>query len=69
MASLLSNLVNNLAEGINKIKCKYEHDDKKCEACKSRYKDCYCFLEYTNFEDDLIKYKVFFCNKKSLMKT
>ena len=31
MASSLSNLVNNLSEGIHKIKCKYRHDDKKCE--------------------------------------
>ena len=33
MASSLSNLVNNLSEGIQTIKCKYEHDDKKCETC------------------------------------
>ena len=26
MASLLSNLVNNFAEGINRIKCKYRHE-------------------------------------------
>ena len=31
MASSLSNLVNNLSEGIQKIKCKHGHDDKKCE--------------------------------------
>ena len=29
MASSLSSLVNNLAEGIHEIKCKYKHDDKK----------------------------------------
>ena len=29
MASSLSNLVNNLPEGIHKIKCKYRHDNKK----------------------------------------
>ena len=29
--SLLSNLVNNLSEGIHKIKFKFRHDDKKCE--------------------------------------
>ena len=29
MASSLSNLVNNPSEGIHKIKCKYEHDEKK----------------------------------------
>ena len=31
MARLLSNFVNNLSEGIHRIKCKFEHDDKKCE--------------------------------------
>ena len=30
MASSLSNLVNNLSEGIYRIKCKYGHDEKKC---------------------------------------
>ena len=32
MASSLSNLVNNLSEGIHKIKCKYRHNDKKFES-------------------------------------
>ena len=45
MASLLSNLVNDLAEGIHRIKCKYEHDNKKCKACRVKYKDYECFLE------------------------
>ena len=31
MASSLSNLVNNLSEEIHRIKCKYRHDNKKCE--------------------------------------
>ena len=31
MASSLSNLGNNLTEGIPKIKCKYRHDNKKCK--------------------------------------
>ena len=31
MTRSLSNVVNNLSEGIHKIKCKYGHDDKKCE--------------------------------------
>ena len=31
MASTLSNLVNNLSEGLHRIKCKLEHDDKKCK--------------------------------------
>ena len=53
MASSLSNLVNNLSEGIHRIKCKYEHDDKRCETCGIKYKYCDCFLEYTSFKDDL----------------
>ena len=28
MPSSLSNLVNNLSEGLHRIKCKLEHDDK-----------------------------------------
>ena len=31
MVSSLSNLVENLSVGIHKTKCKYRHDDKKCE--------------------------------------
>ena len=45
MASSLSNLVNDLAEGILSIKCKYGHDNKKCETYGVKYKDCECFLE------------------------
>ena len=41
MACSLSNLVDNLAEGIHKIKCK----------------DCDCFLKYESIKDNLIKYK------------
>ena len=54
MASSLSNLVNNLSEGIHRIKCKHRHKDKKCETCGIKYKYHDCFLEYTNFKDDLI---------------
>ena len=56
MASSLSNLVNNLSEGIHKIKCKYRHNNKKCETCAITYEVCDCFLEYTN-------YKCLRCNK------
>ena len=63
MASSLSNLVNNFAEEIHKIKCKYEHNDKKCESCRVKHKYHDCFLEYTNFKDDLIEYKCLCCNK------
>ena len=48
----LSNLVNNLTEGIHKIKCK----------------DCDCFLEYESVEDNLLKYKCLSCNKYYLSK-
>ena len=47
MATLLSNVVANLAEGIHKIK----------------YKDCNCFLEYESVRNNLIKYKCLSCNK------
>ena len=63
MASSLSNLVNNLFEGIRRIKCKYVHVDKNCEACGIKYKYRDCFLEYKNFSDDLIEYKCLCYNK------
>ena len=47
MASSLSNLVDNLAEGIHKIKCK----------------DCKYFLEYGNVKGNLIKCKCLSYNK------
>ena len=40
MASSLSNLVDNLAEGIHKVKCKCGHDNKKCETCGIKCKYC-----------------------------
>ena len=52
MARSLSNLVNNLSEGIHKIKYKYRHHD-----------NVKCFLKYTNFKNDLIEYKCLRCNK------
>ena len=45
------------------VKCKYKHDDKKCETCGINYNYCDFFLEYTNFKDDLIEYKCLCCNK------
>ena len=63
IASSLSNLVNNLSDKIHRIKCKFGHNDKKCETCGIKYK-CYdCILEYTNFRDDLIELKCLRCNK------
>ena len=55
------NLLNNLFERLHRIKCKFKHDDKKCETCRIKYKYYDCFLEYTNFKDDLIEYKC--CSK------
>ena len=63
MASSLSNLVNNLSEGIHRIKFKSGHEDKMCETCGIIYKYCDCVLEYTSVKDDLIEYKWFCCNK------
>ena len=44
MANSLSNLVNNLSEGFHKIKCKYEHDDKKCQTCRIKINTGTVFL-------------------------
>ena len=63
MASFLSNLVTNLFEELHRIRCKLEHDNKKWEACGSKFRYCDCFLECINFKDDLIEYKCLSCNK------
>ena len=60
---IMNYLVNNLVEGIHKIKCIYRHDDKKCKICGIKYKFCNCFLQYRNIKDNLIKYKCLCCNK------
>ena len=52
MASSISYLVDNLAEGIYKIKCK----------------DSNCFLELKSINDHLIKYKCLSRNKNYLYK-
>ena len=60
MGSSLSNLVNNFSEGIYRMNCS---DDKKCKTCGIKCKFCDCFLECTNFKEDLIEYKCSCCNK------
>ena len=55
MASSLSNLVNNLPEGIHRIKCIYGHINKKCETFGIKYKSYEGIFECANFEDNLIK--------------
>ena len=47
MATTSSNLVDTIAQGIHKIKCK----------------DCDYFLEYESVKDNFIKYKFLSCNK------
>ena len=57
MASPLSNLVDNLSEGIHKIKCTNSNK---------------CCLEYTSFKDGIIEFKCYVSikiTKKSLVKT
>ena len=61
-ANSLSNLVNNLSEGIHRVKCKYGHDDRKCKTCGIKYKNYDCFLEYKKFKDNSIEYKCLICN-------
>ena len=47
--SSLSNLADNLADGILEIK----------------HKDCHCFLEYESVNNNLIKYECLSCNKNN----
>ena len=61
--SLLSNLVNNLAERIHKIECKNEHDNKKDKTCGIKYKDCECGIECMEVKYDLIEQKCLCYNK------
>ena len=63
MGSSVWNLVNNLSEGVHKIKCKYGHNDKKCQTYRNKYNNCYCFLKYKNFQGDSIEWKCLCCNK------
>ena len=53
MSSSLSNLDNNLTEGIHKIKCI----------------NCDCFFEYESVNGNLIKCKCLSCNKNYSNKT
>ena len=55
MARSLSNLANDLSEGIHKVECKFGYNNKKCETCRIKYKYCDCFLKYTSFKDDFIE--------------
>ena len=61
----MSNLADNLAEGIHKIKWKYGYGNKKQEACWIKYKYWECYLEYQNVAKNYISivYKCFCHNK------
>ena len=48
---------------INRIKCKFGHNNKKCETCQIKYKYCNCSIEYRNFKNTLIEYKCLCYNK------
>ena len=63
MTSSLSNLFNNLSDGIHRIKFKFEHDNKKCETQGIKYKYCNYFLEYISFKDDSIEQKCLCCKE------
>ena len=64
MARSLSNLVNNLAERVHKIKCNNGHDNKKREMFVIKYKDCECCRKYMNVKDDSTVFKCLRCNRK-----
>ena len=59
MATLLSNLLNNLSEGTHKIKCKYRHGVKTKNA-KSAALNINITTVFLNTQDDLIQYKCLF---------
>ena len=68
---IIKSLVNNISEGIHRIKCKLGHNDKKCETCWIKYKYSNCFLKCKIFKDNLIEYNCSCCKKivcTSLMK-
>ena len=60
MASSLSNLVNNFSEEIHRIKCKYRHDDKKCDTAEIKYQYCDCRVKKVH--------RVIKCNQNSWLK-
>ena len=57
MVISFSNLVDNLAEWIYEIRCKYVHDKKKkWETSRIKCKKCECCLKYTNVKEDLVEW-------------
>ena len=56
-------LVKNLSQEIHRIKCKYRHNNKKCETCEIKHNNCDCFHQNINFKDNLIELECLCCNK------
>ena len=63
MASSLSNLVNNLVEGIHKINVNRDMIIKNKKTGGIKFKNCECCLKYTSFKDDSVEYKCLYCHK------
>ena len=73
MASLLSNLANNLAERIFKVKWEYGYDNENKKLVELNEEIVSVVLTKQTLKDDLIEYKCLCCNKnyqkKTMMKT
>ena len=65
MASSLSNLIDNLDEGIHKNKRKYAHGNKNYKTYEINTRIVSVVLKYTNTKNDLVHYNCLCCNKKS----
>ena len=63
MASYLSNLVNNLFEGIQKLNANTKMMIKGVKFSEINTSIAASFPEYANFKDDLIEHKFLCCKK------
>ena len=50
MARSLSNVADNLVQGFDKFKCRYGHDNKKCQTCGINTKIVSVVLNAQTFE-------------------
>ena len=55
MASTLSYLLNNISEGIHKVKCKYGHNEKNVKLVELDSKNATGFFEHVKFKDHSIE--------------
>ena len=65
-------LLINLLKKFLRLNANIDIKKKKIKMCGIKNKDCKCYLESANVEDDLILYKCLCCNRnypKSLTKT